>query len=790
MVVFLVLVIPSMASMKTKDVHARHERALWRAAWTGDVAEIRNIVEANSTIVNVTLEGGGVFVPLLSGWHQAVEEFPATPSTHAAASSSPDHSKALNFLLAQGADPSLGCPLLDALAVRNRFASLRMLHALHGERLRRCLLAFYSNGEGVLHLAARTPSSGFARHVFRTWHLVKETKDNGKKPMQRITSTTKPVPSHRLGSPAVRQLRIVRRLLDLDFNVACTETQALCPNAHHSTDSPRAGVAGSLLSVSKAAIDAAAGDGSLLLLLDAARSLTGKTRLNARSREPESETQSDMSLPSGEFLDRVDGAGYSPLTTACSHGRAAAAVALLAAGASFTASGPESGNTTCAHAAVVSCHINVLEAVCKWADEHADDSSLGGCASVLTGVLDAYNRSALDVARAHGPTHEHVTQWIERMLPDVQASTMTATGRASAFQFDSQRHAAAGWRSSTPAQLAHVGLTPDVLLGTGEVPFACGKPVDEIDAAEMQAHTAAYLDGKTASTSAYLGSLVFRDYLSIGKPFLVRRWVQHRTSGSAGVRPDGGTAEASSPLGSGYFPLGDFAQTFGRIAVQPGGIPYADTYAYSEPTARAGSRGAKPSSASLASFLREHMGTNASIAAASPLRPPYVFDGRAMGREARLFTEVSQLVPEGLHGPPGAASSAGSMRQLIVGPPLSGAMPHFHGSAVNVLLLGVKLWVIVPPSHAEFAQQHAADWFALGGPFHHRYCGCGSGCGGATESQPGASLSGAPADGSDGALNGTPHYLFLQGPGDVVYVPQHWGHAVLNLADSVAVAIE
>ena len=30
----------------------------------------------------------------------------------------------------------------------------------------------------------------------------------------------------------------------------------------------------------------------------------------------------------------------------------------------------------------------------------------------------------------------------------------------------------------------------------------------------------------------------------------------------------------------------------------------------------------------------------------------------------------------------------------------------------------------------------------------------------------------------------------VQRPGDVVYIPENWGHAVVNLADSIAVAYE
>ena len=41
----------------------------------------------------------------------------------------------------------------------------------------------------------------------------------------------------------------------------------------------------------------------------------------------------------------------------------------------------------------------------------------------------------------------------------------------------------------------------------------------------------------------------------------------------------------------------------------------------------------------------------------------------------------------------------------------------------------------------------------------------------------------------DGLVS-SPPIEFLQEPGDVVYVPADWGHAVLNLEDSVAVAFE
>ena len=85
-------------------------------------------------------------------------------------------------------------------------------------------------------------------------------------------------------------------------------------------------------------------------------------------------------------------------------------------------------------------------------------------------------------------------------------------------------------------------------------------------------------------------------------------------------------------------------------------------------------------------------------------------------------------------------------------------MPHFHPAAVNVLIFGLKLWVLLLPADAAFSNAHAAAFFEHG----H-----------------------APR-----AASGPPFISFLQEPGDVVFVPAHWGHATLSLADSFALALE
>lgn len=148
-------------------------------------------------------------------------------------------------------------------------------------------------------------------------------------------------------------------------------------------------------------------------------------------------------------------------------------------------------------------------------------------------------------------------------------------------------------------------------------------------------------------------------------------------------------------------------------------------------------------------------------------RPPYIFDGKVLGDSssaaARAFSNFSL---------PRVFKKDRAHQQLALGPPLSGAMPHFHGAAVNVLLVGVKLWVLVPPYNAAFVDAHAAAWFRdLYLPAHTR------------------DVNGRAPSVGQGSV-GSWHYIFTQAPGDLVWVPPYWGHAVLNLADTLAIALE
>lgn len=94
-------------------------------------------------------------------------------------------------------------------------------------------------------------------------------------------------------------------------------------------------------------------------------------------------------------------------------------------------------------------------------------------------------------------------------------------------------------------------------------------------------------------------------------------------------------------------------------------------------------------------------------------------------------------------------------RQLIIGPEGSGSPVHFHVGAMNLALFGRKRWFLYPPGRAFWSRNPSLTWYLEDGP---------------------------KRDGD--------HYECIQEPGDIMYVPDSFGHAVINLEDSVAVAME
>ncbi len=172
---------------------------------------------------------------------------------------------------------------------------------------------------------------------------------------------------------------------------------------------------------------------------------------------------------------------------------------------------------------------------------------------------------------------------------------------------------------------------------------------------------------------------------------------------------------------------------YGHIVFTVSDIPYAELYHGTE---------AKIEEVTLAEYVSQFQ-------RADQQHPEYIFDGQILHRNPVLLADTAPI-------PDIFSNFSVVLRQFILGPKNSGSPPHFHGHAFNALVYGVKRWYLWPPSKAYFAFDHARDW-------EEEYLG-----------------------GSRDPLA----VVCVQGPGDVVYVPENWGHAVVNLADSVAAAFE
>jgi len=96
--------------------------------------------------------------------------------------------------------------------------------------------------------------------------------------------------------------------------------------------------------------------------------------------------------------------------------------------------------------------------------------------------------------------------------------------------------------------------------------------------------------------------------------------------------------------------------------------------------------------------------------------------------------------------------------QWALGVAGSGAPVHFHNTAWNSLFYGRKHWYIYPPSRNLMGKKQTLLW--------------------------------VEEDLEDLKAQGYLPYECTQEPGDVLIVPELWGHAVLNVRDSVAVATE
>jgi ribosomal protein L16 Arg81 hydroxylase len=85
----------------------------------------------------------------------------------------------------------------------------------------------------------------------------------------------------------------------------------------------------------------------------------------------------------------------------------------------------------------------------------------------------------------------------------------------------------------------------------------------------------------------------------------------------------------------------------------------------------------------------------------------------------------------------------------------TGASVHFHSNAVNMLIHGRKRWTLFAPRHRLYSTKHIVQW--------------------SKEDLP--------------RMQGKAMHC-MQEPGDVLFIPEQWGHGTENLAESVGYAME
>jgi len=289
--------------------------------------------------------------------------------------------------------------------------------------------------------------------------------------------------------------------------------------------------------------------------------------------------------------------------------------------------------------------------------------------------------------------------------------------------FSLQSHSSKGWRALSPNELMALGYPSSSLGGAndGDHPIRSdsprSSPIDELPLKSIGA--------------SFRGSLV-KHYLLPGRPFIIRGNGKSILSPSDLVNLVGGNS----------------------TSVMYGGVPYAGEYG------RGGGH------ITIEKFMEEFMGAPARE------RDPYSGPGVSLPSPPLVFD--SSLLSSGSGKPLAALYSRRisaffnftKLSQFILGPPRSGSALHFHPAALNVLLVGVKAWVMVPPSRAAFADATALNWWVGSLP---KLC----------------SENATLGAGGRGAC-----FEILQGPGDMVYIPSGWGHACLNLADTIAMAFE
>ena len=111
--------------------------------------------------------------------------------------------------------------------------------------------------------------------------------------------------------------------------------------------------------------------------------------------------------------------------------------------------------------------------------------------------------------------------------------------------------------------------------------------------------------------------------------------------------------------------------------------------------------------------------------------------------------------------------------QFFLGPALTGAPLHHHQYAVNGLVHGRKVWLLLPPGRDVYSTLHPLLFSSSGGVFRSDW--------------PYKNL-GTAADGASSDDHSLGPCVLEQKGGEIVVVPRHVTHSVLNLAETIGFA--
>ena len=149
--------------------------------------------------------------------------------------------------------------------------------------------------------------------------------------------------------------------------------------------------------------------------------------------------------------------------------------------------------------------------------------------------------------------------------------------------------------------------------------------------------------------------------------------------------------------------------------------------------------------------------SNGKNAITSP--PDYVFDASVLSKSSRLMKDIVQI-PQFARSPKNVSSILElfvSNSQLYVGAKGSGAPFHFHSDAVNANFRGsTKKYYLLPPNFGFYSTIPAKEFMS-----------------------------------STLYLEGLPQLrICQQKPGDILFIPSTWSHAVINTGNVIGVATE